>query len=258
MMRIAIAALLLVIVVVPGHAAGEDEKRALDALKKADGLIYRPLDEGLKDISFEFSVETSKGKMNCRYMYRAATDDMQARERKTITNLSDRKERRTYAASLDDHFHLASMPILMPSLLAEAEGMKAEWKGGRGGMTILTPKKEDESTYSRIAFVWNEDGLPREISWHQMKEDPDEGKYRVELVATYEWKKQGKGWVVSMMNSNRTGSRMVASYSYETIRGIVVPSVVKKINPFSGEDEMKFEKVRVNEGISDDEFSKWY
>jgi hypothetical protein len=241
------------------------DKQAMAALKAADKLVYRPLANGLKDISFEFIVPTIDGKLRCLWAYRTAGKQHGARQARTITVRTnaktgaseepERKERRKYAASLKEYFTLISWPILINSFEDEAKGMNVEWKDSRGGMTILTPVDIRKSLWDKVTYVWDESGLPREIAWVKMKED-EEGPYRVELTATVRWKQQGGMWVVAGLNTNRWGPTVVYEYEYTKVKKLYLPTKVKRINPFAGIEDLTLENVKINEGITDEQFSK--
>ncbi|MHC4473298.1 MAG: hypothetical protein ACYS99_20325 [Planctomycetota bacterium] len=250
----------------PEKPKAKVDKQAMKALKEADKLVYRPLGKGLKDIRFEFVVPTIEGKLRCLWAYRAESKLGGARQARTITSRDHpktgttteltRKERRKYAASLKEYFTLVAWPILITSFTDEAKGMNVEWKDTRGGMTILTPVDVRKSRWDKIAYVWDENGLPREIAWTTMKED-EEGPYRVEVTATIQWKQNGKYWVVSSMNTNRWGPSVVYEYDYSKVKSILLPTKVRRINPFAGIEEMTLENVQVNAGITDEQFTKW-
>ena len=242
------------------------DKLALKKLKDADKLVYRPLSKGLKDISFEFVVPTIEGKLTCVWAFRKGTKKLPERIARTVTSRQggpkgsssalDRKARRRYAASLKEYFTLVAWPILITPFADAAKDMNVEWKDQRGGMTILTPLPDKKWRWDKITYVWNENGRPREIAWLQMKED-EEGPYRVELTMTIEWKQEGKLWVVSQLNTNRWGSTVVYEYSYTKVKGVLLPTKTKRINPFAGIEDLALANVKVNEGISDEQFSSW-
>jgi len=260
-MRIAMLLSLLLLLLAVGAAGAERrkvDKRAMDALKNADKLVYRPLEEGLKDISLEFEVLTNQGKMKALWMHRVGSPRVARRTKATVKNIAERKRRRLITGGLKEYFDLVTYPILLKPFAGDADGMNVEWKDSRGGMTVLTPFEPGASRFNRIAYVWNEAGLPREISWSRMVQDEeDDDPYRIELTATSEWKKIGRKYFLGMLNSDRTGTRVIAKYEYAKVGGVLVPSKVTRINPFVGEDDLKLTNVKVNEGIPDEEFRKW-
>ncbi|MCU0726722.1 MAG: hypothetical protein MUE73_13205 [Planctomycetes bacterium] len=242
------------------------DKRALETLERADKLVYRPVEHGLRDISFTFDVMTREGKLTCLFLFRAASGEVPSREKWTIRNIEDKSKRRRFAAGLREYHDIAVYPLFARSFLEPGtEQMDVNWlDSARGGCTVLEHPKppigkepERKPGLDRIGFLWNSDGLPMEIVRSVWQDDPDEGIYRIEYSASYEWKQYGKYWAIALVNSDFTGFRILAKYEYKEVKGILLPSAITRINPMEGEDLLTVNDLRVNEGISDEEFARW-
>jgi hypothetical protein len=241
----------------PARGRKVDEK-AMKMLEDADKQVYRPLEHGLSDISFEFDVMTKAGKLTCLYMYRAATPERPAREKWTVKNVEDRAKRRAYAAGLREYHDIVIYPLQMQAYAAEAKDKNVLWKDSpRGGMTVIEAPDPAQADVASVSYLWGADGMPAEITRVVWQEDPDEGRYKEEFTATCEWRQYGKYRALTLVNSDFTGFRILAKYEYAEVKGILLPSSVTRINPMEGEDELPLRALRVNEGIPDEEFSKW-
>lgn len=257
-----LAAVLLLGLLLPAAVFAKErrtvDKRAMEALKNADRLVYRPLEEGLRDLALEFEVDTIKGRLKCLWLYRAPTDELPARQKFAVTNVEDRRTRRQYAAGLREYFDIVSYPVLLRPFAEEAEGMHVLWEEtARGPGTVLEAIDQEKAEYAEIRYLWGEDGLPKEMSRTRWDFDEDEGRYKVEYTATCEWTQEGRHRVLAGVNSDWTGFRILARYRYREVKGILLPSVVTRINPMEGEDDLVLGNLRVNEGISDEEFARW-
>jgi hypothetical protein len=264
-------AISLVVLLAPSLLAApprarQVDKRALEALERADKLVYRPVEQGLKDITFTFDVMTREGKLTCLLLYRSASGDLPAREKWSVKNIDDKSKRRRFAAGLREYHDIATYPLFAKSFIEEGTGkMDINWlESSRGGCTVIEhPKppvgKESERQVGldRLGFLWNADGLPSEIVRSVWREDPDEGIFREEFTASYDWQQYGKYWAISLVNSDFTGFRILAKYEYKEVKGFLLPSVITRINPMEGEDRLPINDLRVNEGISDEEFARW-
>ncbi len=263
MKRFVTLPILLLLLLPPAPAPGakgkdrKSAKKALAALKAADRLVYRPLEHGLEDIRLEFPVVTRKGTLTCLWLHRAASGKRIARDVRTVKGVEDRKLRRAYAAGLKAFFHVVTWPILLRPFSEAAEGMDARWSDDRGGMTLLTKKKGSRAPFDAIRFVWDRQGLPREIVRILFREDEEEGPCREETMTTFVWEERGRYRVIGMINSDFYGVGTVARYRYRTVKKIILPSKVEWINPFDAPQDLIIRNLKVNEGISDEEFRKW-
>ena len=114
--------------------------------------------------------------------------------------------------------------------------------------------------HTRIVVAMNADGLPDRVSWFFPEvdpEDPMERTYEIERSSNFGWSKIEGKHVVTMLNSNRTGSRLIAKYTYAKVKGILLPKQVDQIDPLGGIDKIPLQNLKVNEGIDDEEFSRW-
>jgi hypothetical protein len=258
-MRGLLAALLLLAVVAPVTAKEKSSaERALEVLKKADRLAYRPVDEGLKDIRFEFDVDTQAGKLRAQWLFRAAAKDKPRRKKNHVLKVSTKAKRRLYAAALHKEFAIITAPIRRKPFANLADDRIARWDATKRKV-VLTAKKGAKTKVVRIEITMNSDHLPSQVSWFTKEideEDPMEKEIEVETSSTYDWKRIGSKWFVTMMNSNRTGTRLIAKYEYAKVKGITLPKKVTQIDPLGGEDPFPLLNIRVNEGIADAEFKR--
>lgn len=241
-----------------GAKESRTSKRALEVLRKADELAYRPVAEGLKDLRFEFDVVTPAGKLRALWLFRAATKEMPRRMKRTVLKVTSKQKRRLYAAAMHKEFALVTAPVVRMPFANLADDRIASWDATKKKVT-LKAKKGSKSKVARIVVSMNSDGLPSKISWFTLEvdeEDPMEKEIEVETSSSFEWRKIGSKWFVTMMNSNRTGTRLIAKYEYAKVKGITLPKKVTQIDPLGGEDAFALLNIKVNEGIADEEFKR--
>lgn len=267
-MRAAALLLAAVVLAAPGAAAkekppeeSESSKKARAMLAAADKLAYRPLEDGLKDVSLEFDAVTRQGKLRGLWLYRAATKDLPERSKKTVKNVEDKRRRRLLVSGILRVFALIGDPVLRRPFADLAEDMDLDWDAEKREVRMKVKKGlAKPPKHCRIVVAMNADGLPDRVSWYFPEvdpEDPMEGTYEVERSASFEWSKVEGKHVVTMLNTDRTGSRLIAKYTYGKVKGILLPKVVEQIDPLGGVEKFPLENLKVNEGIPDEEFGRW-
>ncbi|MEN8149707.1 MAG: hypothetical protein ABFS86_07775 [Planctomycetota bacterium] len=266
------ALLLLAVVALAAAAVAEEPakkppkesdsaKKARSMLAAADRLAFRPLADGLKDLSLEFEVVTLQGKLRGLWLYRAATKKLPARSKKTVKNVADRRRRRLLVTGILRPFRLITDPVLRRPFADLAADMDLDWNAEKREVRMKVKKGLTKPpTHTRIVVALNAAGLPDRVSWFFPEvdpEDPMEGTYEIERSSSFTWSKVEGKHVVTMLNTNRTGSRLIAKYTYAKVKGILLPKQVDQIDPLGGMEKIPLERIKVNEGISDEEFARW-
>lgn len=238
---------LTIVLLLLAAAKPKVNDKAMQAIRNADDLIYRPLDQGLTNVSLTFDVHTDKGKMKCLWSYRAATKDREARDERRVLNVKDPGLGEAYAEDLPTQYGLVTYPVLFRSLASRVKGMNVSWNKS-GDACVVTPVKGAKTDLVKLVIAWNDDGLPKEIDRTKRSGKGDE---TVERDTTLEWKQFGDRWLVSFVNSESEGTRMMGRYEYEAVKGIYLPSKVTVISPLAGNSTLKIENRKVNEKEDD-------